>query len=313
MEEDRDGRRRTNGAFTGEHVRAALERCRGAPEVCFTSGEPTLVEELPQYAGWARALDYPRVSVATNGRRLAYRSYAATLISAGINLFYVSVHGHLAALHDGLSRTRGAFAQTVAGLNNLAQLKRTSIPVHTCTVVTKHNVASVTDIYTFLRGLGADQVIFNVMQANGRAHRFFDLLFPRYTEIVDSFAGLLATLDESNPPVFLVDVPPCMTTGLPRFNRGWVESYVHHEAVADGHTHRADGPLPTPQPIGDAQLIEHRRSDLDRERRVHGPACRDCGQRPSCAGVWGNYVARFGWDEFQPISPVDDPDRRGRR
>ena len=32
--------------------------------------------------------------------------------------------------------------------------------------------------YAFLRGRGVDQVVFNVMQANGRANTFFDKIFP---------------------------------------------------------------------------------------------------------------------------------------
>ena len=43
MEQDRQGRRRVNGALTPERVRGILEQNRGSGEACFTSGEPTLV------------------------------------------------------------------------------------------------------------------------------------------------------------------------------------------------------------------------------------------------------------------------------
>ena len=45
-------------------------------------------------------------------------------------------------------------------------------PLHTSTVVTDRNLPFLLDIYRFLRGHGVDQVVFNVMQANGRADQW---------------------------------------------------------------------------------------------------------------------------------------------
>ena len=58
-----------------------------------------------------------------------------------------------------------------------------SIELHTSTVITHRNLPSMLDIYRFLREHGVDQVVFNVMQANGRANTYFETIFPSYTEI----------------------------------------------------------------------------------------------------------------------------------
>jgi MoaA/NifB/PqqE/SkfB family radical SAM enzyme len=287
MEEDREDRRKQNGALSPEHVHDILRAHRGADEVCFTSGEPTLVRQLPQYVGWARELGYPRVSVTTNGRRLAYRSYCEQLVRRGTNRFYISIHGHTARLHDGLARSPGAFEQAVAGLENAASFRSAGVSVHTCTVVTTRNLPHLGAIYTHLRSLGANQVVLNAMQANGRAHTHFDQLFPRYTLIAAEFTRVLEQLGENQPPIFLVDVPRCITESIPDKNRGWVEAYVHHEVD-----------LPSRER---AELVERHRADLDRSLRSKGPRCAECSYDAVCEGVWDNYLARFGWQEFLPV------------
>ena len=319
MEEDREGRKVINGALTPERVRKILEAYPGGEEVCFTSGEPTLVPALGRYARWAKRLGYRRVSVMTNGRRLAHMAFAEHLVKAGINHFYVSIHGHTPKMHNSLVRAPGAYAQTVRGIENVAALKARwpAVQLHTSTVVTKRNYQSFFEIYVFLRALGVDQVVFNVMQANGRANTHFERIFPRYTDIAAQFRGFLDRLgdparspelparlegDRQQAQAFLVDIPLCTTTQLPDFNRGYVERYVHHEVKDD-----AAGPHPLPgvdgRPSGvdDTEFVAVTREDLDLAQRVHRPACEACRYRHACEGVWRNYLRRFGWDEFQPV------------
>src|SRR5439155_14301969 len=137
---------------------------------------------------------------------LSYERYARALVAAGMNRFYVSIHGHTAKLHEGLTRTPESFAQTIAGIDQITKLKRYGVELHTSTVVTIRNLPHLGEIYRFLRGHGVDQVVFNVMQANGRAHTFFEQIFPRYTEIA---AQAKTFLDEqmrtkAQPPAFFV-------------------------------------------------------------------------------------------------------------
>ena len=302
MEEDRALREEVNGALTPERIRHILEANAGAEEVCFTSGEPTLVRGLPRYCTWARALGYRRISVMTNGRRLSHLPYLATLVKAGMNFFYVSIHGHTRKLHDGLVRTPGAFVQTVQGLEHVARLKRHGVSLHTSTVVTRRNVDHFADIYRFLRGHGVDQVVFNVMQANGRADTYFDQLFPRYTDIAERFRAFCAEAAAAGDPdlqAYLVDIPLCVTEGIPDRNRGYVERYKHYE-VADPAAPANAATAHALAEGGDAELLEVRRADLDAVERAKRPACATCRYDAVCEGVWKNYLARYGWDEMAP-------------
>jgi cyclic pyranopterin phosphate synthase len=300
MEEDRDGRYVNNSAMTPERVRWILQENRGAEEVCFTSGEPTTRPELPDFVSLARSLGYGRVSTMTNGRRLSHLPYAAQLVKAGMNRFYVSIHGHTKKLHEGLTRTPDSFEQTVAGLDSIAKLKRFGVELHTSTVVTDRNLPYLLPIYRFLRAHGVDHVVFNVMQANGRADTYFEQIFPRYTEIAAAFQAFCRDVGEARPNAFLVDIPLCTTEGIPDYNRGYVERYRHFDLASQAvlpETLRED----RVQQGGGRGLVLVLRSDLDDAQRQKRAECARCRYEATCEGVWGNYLKRYGWDEMVPV------------
>jgi cyclic pyranopterin phosphate synthase len=300
MEEDRDGRYVNNSAMTPERVRWILEENRGAEEVCFTSGEPTTRPELPDFVALARSLGYDRISTMTNGRRLSHLPYAAALAKAGMNRFYISIHGHTKKLHEGLTRTPDSFEQTVAGLDTIARLKRFGVELHTSTVITERNLPHMLEIYQFLRAHGVEQVVFNVMQANGRANTFFDQIFPSYTEIAAAFARFCREVGEAQPMAFLVDIPLCTTEQIPDFNRGYVERYRHFDLASQATLPETQRPDRAQQGKGRG-LVMVKREDLDDAQREKRPECAACRYHATCEGVWSNYVRRLGWSEFVPV------------
>jgi cyclic pyranopterin phosphate synthase len=300
MEEDRDARYVNNSAMTPERVRWVLEQSTGAEEVCFTSGEPTTRPELPTFVEWARELGYRRISMMTNGRRVGHLPFAVALAKRGMNRFYVSIHGHTDKLHEGLTRTPDSFLQTVAGLDAVARLKSSGVELHTSTVLTKRNLPHLLDIYRFLRAHGVDQVVFNVMQANGRAATHFEQLFPSYTETAAQFAEFVRTCGEASPPAFLVDIPLCTTESIPDYNRGYVERYRHFDLetqvdlpAAIRADRRAEG--------NGKGLLLVLRSDLDDAAREKRAECARCRYDAQCEGVWRTYLEWMGWDEFAPV------------
>lgn len=301
MEEDREGRYENNSAMTPERVRWILEQSAGAEEACFTSGEPTTRPELPDFVALARRLGYRRISVMTNGRRLSHLPYAALLAKAGMNRFYISIHGHTKKLHEGLTRTPESFEQTVAGLDSVAKLKRFGVELHTSTVITDRNLPHMHDIYRFLREHGVDQVVFNVMQANGRADTYFEQIFPSYTDIAAGFRRFLDEVGEPQPSAFLVDIPLCTTEAIPDFNRGYVERHSHYHLDREHvvvPAHRRDERA---QQGGGRGLVLLMRQDLDEAERSKRAQCAECRYDRVCEGVWNNYVKRYGWDEFVPV------------
>jgi len=304
MEEDREGRYVNNSAMTGERVRWVLESNKGAQEVCFTSGEPTTRDDLPEFITWAKQLGYPRISIMTNGRRMGHLPYAVALAKRGLNRVYISIHGHEKRLHEGQTRTPDSFEQTVAGLDAVARLKPHGVELHTSTVVTTRNLPHFGDIYRFLRSHGVAQVVFNVMQANGRAHTHFEQLFPHYKEIAERFRSFLSSCDEPRPMAFLVDIPLCTTEGVEDFNRGFVERSRHFDLESQVSMPLAERQVRRGEGSGKGLLLVTR-GDLDDHQRSKRPECAGCRYDSVCEGVWKNYLARHGWDEMQPVASAD--------
>jgi cyclic pyranopterin phosphate synthase len=99
---------------------------------------------------------------------------------------------------------------------------------------------------------------------------------------------------------FFVDMPLCTTTGLPDFNRGYVEAYAHVEPPTPGGL-LSDERLAERRAGPDGSLAVIKRSDLDDARREKRAECARCRYHDACEGVWVNYLSRYGWDEFITI------------
>jgi MoaA/NifB/PqqE/SkfB family radical SAM enzyme len=302
MEEDREQRYVTNSQTTDETVTWILSQHERFEEVCFTSGEPTTNPRLHHWVKMAKDAGASCISMMTNGRALSHEKFARRLMALGMNRFYISIHGHTKKLHEGLTRTPDCFEQTLGGIDTIAKYKRFGIELHTSTVITKRNLPHMGDIYRFLRSHGVDQVVFNVMQANGRADTYFDLIFPTYVEIAAVAREFLAEQTQREPQVqaVLVDIPLCTTEGIPDHNRGYVENYVHYEHE-DTHGLLSEEILGERVGGSAGELVQIRRSDLDDNARHKRAECGECKYFDVCEGVWGNYLRRRGWGEFIPV------------
>ena len=322
MEEDRRNRARRIREVPPASIRELLERHRGGAEVMFTSGEPLMNRHFLRYVAWAEELGFQTIGVITNGRLFAYPRYAERALQAGLNHIVVSVHGKDEKHHDKQTRTVSSYAQTIVGLRALARLKaRFDFRLHTSTVVNRRNYEELYEIWRSLQGLGIDQFVFNVIQPVGRAHARFDRLVPRFTDIATAFASFLERRADRGAPVFLLDLPYCVTEELPDEVRGFVERYQyyeHEDGLDDALDWRHDDQdggdrpglcLPSEDAGGEgAELRRLTRRELDGARKSKRDRCGSCRHEPYCDGVWNVYLDAHGWDEFQPVlaSPGDD-------
>lgn len=152
-------------SFDDEAIRAQLARLAGHV-VAFVGGEPTLHETLFDWIREAKAEGARSVLVQTNGRRLAYASYAKALAEAGVDALDVSLHGSTSAMHDYHTSVAGSFSHTLTGL---AQAKRAGLAVGVTTVVTRSNFRHLADIVRTAHARGASAIHFSIAAPEGRA------------------------------------------------------------------------------------------------------------------------------------------------
>ncbi|MFZ1085410.1 MAG: radical SAM protein [Terracidiphilus sp.] len=110
-----------------------------------SGGEVTTFAHLERYVEFAASLKwFARIQIQTNGRRLANADYTRRLIDAGVNEFFISLHGP-EEVHDDLNLRPGAFREVMAGLENLS--RHAGINILTNTVWTRTNSGCVGQLF----------------------------------------------------------------------------------------------------------------------------------------------------------------------
>ncbi len=127
----------------------------GCDELRFLKGEATLVKPLVKLVRRARTVGYTRVTLETNARMLAYDTYVAKLLDAGVTDFAVAFFGPDAARHDLVDGTEGAYAQAAAGLANLV---RAGADITAEVPIVRRTFAILPEIVTHLHALGVRKV-----------------------------------------------------------------------------------------------------------------------------------------------------------
>ena len=109
---------------------------RGFENLILSGAEVTTFDDLDRYIQFAASLGwFKKIQIQTNGRRLSDKKYLKHLIDCGVNEFFISIHG-FEEVHDSITRTRGAFKETMRGLKNLEAF---DVNVISNTVLTKTN------------------------------------------------------------------------------------------------------------------------------------------------------------------------------
>jgi len=185
----------------GERVAAA--RAQGASRLVLAGGEPTLADELIGAVARARALGVTDVVVQTNGRRLAYRGYAASLVAAGVTALEVSLHGPNKAVHDYHTRVPNSFRQTLAGLEHVVS---TGASVLVTMTVTRSNVHLLRSMVVLVGSIGVRLLRMSSCVPLGRAP---PSLMPRLA-LARDYLGVAAREAQRQAVSLAVShLPPC--------------------------------------------------------------------------------------------------------
>lgn len=139
----------------------------GIPHICFTGGEATLREDLPELISHAESLGQI-TGLLTNGRRLAHYGYAQNLKAAGLDHVQITLESARSEVHDGLVRANGAWEDTVAGIRNALEL---GLFVMTNTTLLQANAYHIGETIDFLAQLGVPTIGCNALIYSGKGEK----------------------------------------------------------------------------------------------------------------------------------------------
>ena len=246
----------------------------GVTRIVLSGGEVTLDKDLPRYVALARAVpSVEHVRIQTNASRLGDGALADRLIAAGVDEFFVSLHGADEATCDAITREPGSFAAILAGLD---ALRARGATVVTNTVICAANVGQLAAVIALAADRGAAGAelwgyVPRVDAADARAQ------LVRVTEAAPHVQRALAAAEARALPTCVKYFPRCL---LGRF------AHVHSDAQ--------------PRLVIDDAFWQ----DYPQYGCLYEGVCR-AAVDDGCSGLPDAYVRRFGWEE-DALAPEGD-------
>ena len=163
------------------------------------------VKEAASY-GW-----FKKIQIQTNGRRLADHDYARRLINAGVNEFFISVHG-LEPVHDAITRVPGSFQETMSGIAHLSEFP---VNIITNTVLTRINYHGIIPLLQMLCEGPAHQLnMWNYFPMERTDTRDYVV---KMSDVIALFPDFIKIMASSGRQLVLKGFPECISPGAPCF------------------------------------------------------------------------------------------------
>jgi len=136
----------------------------GIPHVVFTGGEPTLREDLITLIKHAEN-NGQITGLNTNARRLSDADYLHELVNAGLDHVQITIESHLPAIHDQMVQSKGAWKQSIKGLENSLE---SPLYVMTNTTMLANNSPYLAETLQFLSSIGVPTIGLNALIYSGQ-------------------------------------------------------------------------------------------------------------------------------------------------
>jgi MoaA/NifB/PqqE/SkfB family radical SAM enzyme/glycosyltransferase involved in cell wall biosynthesis len=249
-----------------------------------TGGEPTLRKDLPPILKLANKLGY-KVTLETNARMLA-DAKLSLLIAPYHPEFMTHLESYKPSVHEGVTRAKGSFSQTVVGIKNVLKHGGT---VSVKIMIAKHNYRDLLMLSKFIARLGAGHIVFVFLDPGGYAERFFDAIIPQYSEVRPHLSEALTWLMQNTKTrITLENFPLCCLD--PSFREFESQQIRKERSQAIGFS-----PMRGKNEI---YLCTTKRL----KRKEKSPECRFCKFDAVCEGIYKRYIQSFGWQGIRPVS-----------
>lgn len=191
---------------------AALVNDSRYDSLILSGAEITTFGDVEQYVRHAASFRYfKKIQIQTNGRKLADKEYLRKLVEAGVNEFFVSVHGQN-DIHDAITRNPGSFAATMEGIGNLAEFP---VNVITNTVFTSSNYHGIISLLGELCSAPVNEMqLWNFFPMEKTDCR--DLVVSM-SDLVALFPEIKSAIGQSGKSLVLKGFPECLSPGTPIF------------------------------------------------------------------------------------------------
>ncbi|HEY6079264.1 MAG TPA: radical SAM protein [Polyangiaceae bacterium] len=195
------------GSADGQKLLARLARLFAAwkvDHVTLTGGEPLLHPQFFEVLQLCRARSVG-VQIISNGG-LVTAELARSLAPHALRFIQITLNGPDAALHEELVGP-GHFDKTIRGIHCL---RRASVPVVGCVVVTGKNARRVGEVLELWRSLGVEHVAFSRFSPAGYATAQVAELLPGRQDLLEALAQAHRFAEQGMRVSSTMPIPPCV-------------------------------------------------------------------------------------------------------
>jgi len=177
-----------------------------------SGAEITTFEHLELYVREAASYRrFKKIQIQTNGRHLASPDYVERLVDAGVNEFFISVHG-MEPVHDAITRVPGSFRETMEAIANLAGYP---VNIITNTVLTRINYHEIVPLLRMLCAMPIHELhIWNYFPMERSDTHDMIVSIPEVTAL---FPDIVKVLSTAGKQLVLKGFPECISPGDPCF------------------------------------------------------------------------------------------------
>ena len=269
---------------SGDKTREQIEKeisvsfSEGKKSIVFTGGECTIRKDIIHLVAFARSTGFKNIQIQTNGSMFACKDFANKMVISGMTEFAPALHGHNAEIHDGLTRRKGSWRQTVLGIKNIKAL---GVRTLTNTVITRQNYRNLPDIAFLLSNLRVDIFQMAFPHIMGNAYKYHKRIVPKISEVMPY-------------------VKKALDIGIKRGTKGRVEAIPF--CFLQGYEKCVTEIYTSPVQVKEVGWsLDDFKKVRKEEAKKKFTKCLKCKFYNVCEGTWKEYPELFGEKEFMPV------------
>ena len=238
---------------------------QGYANLSLSGGEASIRPDILDIIRFAESLGFEKMTLKTNGRRLADKGFAKALSKIKNFEIIFSLNGHTVMIHEAITGVKGSFEETVQGIKNVRAL---GIPAKVNVVVCRPNYSYLPELADFLLDLGVTDVQFCFVHPAGEAMNHLAEMIPSIEETAPFLNAVLAKNDLGSSQ-----------TG----KEGWrsFRSIAYPFCLLDEANRQ--------------YAIEHTGDESETFSKTKPEKCQECRYFSVCPGIWATYADLYGF------------------
>jgi len=261
-------------------------RAGGATRLVFLGGEPTLHRGFLPALAHASKLGFAEIVIFTNGVKLPQPGFIDACLALGTFTWRISIQGATEEAHVAVTKKPRSFQRIIQGIAEL-QARGQRVTCNMC--VNEESYRSLPAYPDLVETYDIKQLHIDIVrpQSTGNPTReYLQTIMPRYSEMAPYYDEMLRGFDERLPDfdINVGNLPYCILPQWGHRIHHAGESTITKSAGANGFEDAYD------------------KYEIHKSQRTYLSHCDQCAFRPSCTGIFREYLDIYGPDEFAPVS-----------